>query len=330
MLTDQGRARELWFVGPRAVEVRAGHPPTMGPHQVLARCVASGISQGTELLLYRGLGPTPFDPSLDIPGAPTYPRRYGYAWVGDVIARGPAVDRMQLGTRVFALAPHGDLHALDADVARPIDPAIPPARAALAATLETAITCVWDAGVSLGDRVVVLGGGIVGLLAGWLAQAAGANVHLVEPSATRRDLARALGLATVMAPDEDRPRGDADAVIEATGDPSALDRAIDHAAPEGTIAVLSFYGIRTHPVALGHAFHRRRLVIRATQVSTIPPMRAPRWTPSRRFDLVRRLLRDDVLDGLLSEIVPFDEASRVYATLDREPGAHAHVVFDYR
>jgi 2-desacetyl-2-hydroxyethyl bacteriochlorophyllide A dehydrogenase len=327
---EEGKARELWFVAPRLVEVRAGQTPAMGPRQVLARCVASGISQGTELLLYRGMGPTPFDPSLDLPGAPVYPRRYGYAWVGDVIARGREVDRMEVGTRVFALASHGDLHALDADAVRRIDPAIPPARAALAATLETAITCVWDAGISLGDRVTVLGGGIVGLLAGWLAQAAGASVRLVEPGARRRDLGRALGLSAVVAPDEDRPRGDADAVIEATGDPSALDRAIAHAAPEGTIAVLSFYGIRTHPVALGSEFHRRRLVIRATQVSRIPPTHSSRWTASRRFELVRRLLCDALLDSLLSEAVPFDEAARAYARLDQAPGTHAHMVFDYR
>jgi 2-desacetyl-2-hydroxyethyl bacteriochlorophyllide A dehydrogenase len=327
--TDEGNARELWFVAPRAVEVRAGHEPVAGPGQVLVRCVASSISQGTELLLYRGLGPTPFDPSLDLPGAPTYPRRYGYAWVGDVIARDAAVDGIEVGTRVFALAPHGDFHALDADVVRPIDPAIPPARAVLAASLETAITCVWDAGVSLGDRVVVLGGGIVGLLAAWLAEAAGASVRLVEPSAARRDLARALGVSAVVTLEEDRPCGDADVVIEATGDPSALDRAIAHTATEGTIAVLSFYGIRTHPVALGSDFHRRRLLLRATQVSSIPPAHAPRWTPSRRFDLVRRLLCDAVLDRLLPDIVPFDDAPRAYARLDQEPGSKAHVVFDY-
>jgi threonine dehydrogenase-like Zn-dependent dehydrogenase len=133
-----------------------------------------------------------------------------------------------------------------------------------------------------------------------------------------------------VAPDEDRPRADADAVIEATGDPSALDRAIAHAAPEGTIAVLSFYGIRTHPVALGSEFHRRRLVIRATQVSRIPPTHSSRWTASRRFELVRRLLCDALLDSLLSEAVPFDEAARAYARLDQAPGTHAHMVFDYR
>jgi 2-desacetyl-2-hydroxyethyl bacteriochlorophyllide A dehydrogenase len=328
--TSEESARELWFVAPRAVEVRAGQTPPVGPTQVLARCIASGVSQGTELLLYKGLGPTPFDSSLDLSTAPTYPRRYGYAWVGEVIARGAGVDRIEVGTRVFALAPHGDLHALDVDSVRPIDRAIPPARAVLAASLETAITCVWDAGVSLGDRVVVLGGGVVGLLSGWLAQAAGASVLLVEPCSARRDLARALGLSTVVAPGEDRPCGDADAVIEATGDPAALDRAIAHAAHEGTIAVVSFYGMRTHPVALGGDFHRRRLVLRATQVSSIPATHAARWTRWRRFDLVRRLLCDAVLDGLLPEIVPFDEAPQAYARMDHEPGVHTHVVFDYR
>ncbi|HZU83054.1 MAG TPA: hypothetical protein VE987_09070, partial [Polyangiaceae bacterium] len=138
------RARELWFTGPRSVEVRAGRPPALAPGQVLARAVASGVSQGTELLLYRGEGPTPFDPSLDEPGAPTYPRRYGYAWVGEVVAGPGAAADLPVGSRVFALAPHGDLCALDRGSARRLDPSVPAPRAVLAASLETAVTCVWD------------------------------------------------------------------------------------------------------------------------------------------------------------------------------------------
>ncbi|HEY8039578.1 MAG TPA: zinc-binding alcohol dehydrogenase [Polyangiaceae bacterium] len=330
MRTEGPRARELWFVAPRAVEVRAGTAPTAARGQVLARALASGVSQGTELLLYRGEGPTPFDPSLDSPESPTYPRRYGYAWVGEVIDRGEAVEQPELGARVFALAPHGDLHALDARAARPLDPAIPPARAVLAASLETAVTCVWDAGVSLGDDVVVLGGGVVGALSGWLAASAGARVRLVEPSAPRRETARALGLALVCSPAEDEPRGDADVVIEATGDPSALDRAIAHAGREATVTVASFYGARTHPVALGGEFHRRRLVLRSSQVSSVPAGRRARWTATRRFELVRRLLEEPRLDALVSGVVSFDDAPAVYARLDATPDDLMQAVFDYR
>jgi 2-desacetyl-2-hydroxyethyl bacteriochlorophyllide A dehydrogenase len=320
-------ARELWFTGPRTVEVRQGPVPELSERQVLARALASGVSQGTELLLYRGEGPTPFDPSLDAPGAPTYPRRYGYAWVGEVVEGGRAPG-LRAGTRVFALAPHGDVHALDSATARPLDPAIPPRRAVLAANFETAINCVWDAGVRLGDSVVVLGGGVVGLLVAKLSASAGARVRLVEPSPRRRAAAHALGLAAA-SPEEDVPRADADVVVEATGNPAVLDRAIAHAAFEGVVVVASFYGARTAPVALGSDFHRRRLRLQSSQVSSLPPSRAARWTPARRFDLVRSLLLDASLDALVTDVHPFGDAAAVYQRLDRAPGDAIQTVFEY-
>ncbi|WP_438014519.1 zinc-binding alcohol dehydrogenase [Sorangium sp. So ce315] len=322
-------ARELWFVRPGLVEVRQGAPPRApAAGEVVARAIASGVSQGTELLLYRGEGPTPFDPSLDAPGAPTYPRRYGYAWVGEVVARGEGA-ALALGDRVLALAPHGDLHLLGPGAARRLPGAIPGERAVLAANLETAITCVWDAGIGLGDAVVVLGGGVVGLLVAALARRAGAEVRLVEPSERRRRAGIALGAAAAIRPEDDRPAGDADVVIAATGDPGELDRAIAHAGREATVAIASFYGARTSPVALGSEFHRRRLRLRASQVSTLPPERAPRWDHARRFALVCALLEDAALDALLDPPVPFDAAPAVYAALAAEPGARLQTVFQY-
>lgn len=286
------------------------------------------MSQGTELLLYRGEGPEPFDPSLDPPGAPTYPRRYGYAWVGAVVERGADVDGMPVGTRVFALAPHGDQLVTDASLVRPLDASIPAVRAVLAASLETAITCVWDSGASLGDEVVVLGGGVIGLLVARLAAAAGSRVRVVEPSEKRRAAARALGLVAGT-PEDDRPCAEADVVFEATGDPSALERAIAHAGQGAVVIVASFYGARTAPVPLGAEFHRRRLELRASQVSCMPAARTPRWTAGRRFDLVRALLADPALDALLDSVVPFGDASEIYARLDRTPCDAVQTVFVY-
>ena len=306
----------------------------MGPCRGTTRVRSSrarsrpGVSQGTELVLYRGEGKTPFDPSLDPPGAPVYPRRYGYAWVGEVVAFGDGVTGLPAGTRIFALAPHGDLHVLDASSVRVLDAAIVPRRAVLAANLETAITCVWDAGASLGDAVVVLGGGVVGLLVSYLSMASGARVRLVEPSPRRREAAAALGVAAVP-PDEDTGLGDADVVVEATGNPAILDRAIAHAAREATVVVASFYGARTAPVSLGDEFHRRRLVLRSSQVSSIPPARTARWSFARRFDLVRTLLADARLDALLDPPAPFATAPDVYARLDRHPGDAVQTVFVY-
>ncbi|HEY5281214.1 MAG TPA: hypothetical protein VIM14_00350 [Polyangia bacterium] len=162
--------RELWFIGPRSVELRQGAPlfaPAAG--EVKARALHSGISQGTELLLYRGEGPRVFDPLLDAPGADLYPRRYGYSWVGEVVdSRAAGVEP---GQRVFALRPHGDMHLLRPEQMRLVPASLPSARVTLAANLETALTVVWDAGISLGDSVVVLGGGVVGLLAAMRAHA---------------------------------------------------------------------------------------------------------------------------------------------------------------
>lgn len=320
--------RELWFTGPRSVELRHVAPRAeLAPGELRARALASGVSQGTELLLFKGEGPTPFDPSLDAPGAPTYPRRYGYAWVGEVTESKSAAH--PVGARLFALLPHGDEHCFDAARARPLPAEIPPPRAVLAANLETAVNTVWDAGVGLGDEVVVIGGGVVGLLAGYVARRAGASrVHLIERSPPRRSAALALGFSTASeaAPDDG---GAADVVIEASGDPACLDLAIPLARDEGMIAVASFYGSRVAPVSLGSEFHRRRLTLRSSQVSRLPPSRAPRWSFERRFRLVTELLRARELDVLLEATTPFEQAPATYARLADAPGAALQTLFGY-
>jgi threonine dehydrogenase-like Zn-dependent dehydrogenase len=234
------------------------------------------------------------------------------------------------GSRIFSLAPHGDEHLIDAIDARLIPDAIPPARATLAAHLETAVTVIWDAELSLGDEVVVIGGGIVGLLCGWLARRAGAErVRVVEPSPRRRGAALALGIDEAIPPERDEPRGDQDVVIEATGNPLSVDRAISHAGRDAVVVVASFYGERKGVVSLGSAFHRRRVDMKASQVSHIPPRKTGRWTGERRFALVLNLLRDARLDALIDPPIPFDRAPTAYAELASDPGASLHTVFSY-
>lgn len=321
-------ARELWFTGPEAVELReTRRAVALDAGQVRARALASGISQGTELLLFKGDGPTPFDPSLDAPGAPTYPRRYGYAWVGEVVES--RSDLHVPGARVFALLPHGDEHVCDAARARALPSSVPPERAVLAANLETAVNVVWDAGVTLGDEVTVLGGGIVGALVGWLSKRAGARrVVLVEPSSTRREAALRLGLDEAVAACDRAPT--ADIVVEASGEPACLEQAIALAREEATIVVASFYGARVAPVPLGADFHRRRLTLRASQVSRLPPARSVGWSFERRFALVVNLLENTVLDALIDAPLAFAEAPGVYARLLASPGAALQTVFHYR
>jgi NADPH:quinone reductase-like Zn-dependent oxidoreductase len=320
-------ARELWFVGPYGVELRRGAPAALVDGQVRVQGLASGVSQGTELLLYRGEGPTPFDPSLDAPGAPTYPRRYGYAWVGEVSES--TSDEHPRGTRVFALAPHGDEHVLNAGQVRVLPAELPAARAVLAANLETAVNVVWDAGVALGDDVLVIGGGIVGLLVGHLARKSGAGrVRLLEPSARRRDAALELGFDEAAATALPGASA-ADIVIEASGDPACLELALRAVRDEGVVTVASFYGQRTAPIALGADFPRRRLSLRSSQVSRLPPSRGEGWSFGRRFELVTQLLKNPQLDALLDSPVPFDEAPATYARLASAPGEALQTVFGY-
>ncbi|MBX3228391.1 MAG: hypothetical protein KIT84_07045 [Labilithrix sp.] len=293
------KTRALFFEGARAVTVREIELPEPGPGEVRVRGLASAISQGTELLLYLDEGPAVFDPSL---GAASYPSRYGYAWIGE---------REDTGARVFGLLPHGDAHVVALDRLRAMRADVPATRAALAANLETAITCVWDAEPVLGERAVVLGGGVVGALTAWLLARSGVDVELVEPRAGRRAAAAALVRAVASRSDA------ADLVVEATGDPAALDAAIAIAAPEARVVVASFYGRRRAAIDLGDAFHRRRLRLVASQVSSIPPRLRAGWTFDRRFDLVSSLLGDPALDALVAPPVRFgtEEASAVYAEL---------------
>lgn len=310
--------RELWFVAPRKVEIRESDLRAPAEGEIVASGIASCVSQGTELLLYRGEGPERFDPSIGEDG-PTYPRRYGYSWVGET----------DEGTRVFALAPHADAHVLKADDARPLPTDLPAPRATLAANLETAVTCVWDSEIGLGDRALVLGGGVVGILVSWLLVRAGARVTLVEPRRARREAARALvpalgvGLGDVA-------EGSVDIVVEATGDPRALDTAITACAAGGRILVASFYGTRHAPLDLGDRFHRARLELRASQVSTIPARLGARWDAARRFGLVVDLLGEPALDHLLAPPVPFARAAQLYASLDGNADVPPAHVFVYR
>src|SRR5512133_837395 len=285
------------------------------------------------MLLYRGEAPSPFDPSLDTPGQPTYPRRYGYAWVGEVVMGiddgTGSIASVPSGTRIFSLAPHADYHVFDPLQVATLPPEIPAERAVLCANLETAVTCIWDAQISLGDRVIVLGGGIVGLLTAWLAQLSGTSIILIEPAPRRRAAALALGITSTCTPEEALPSGTADGVIEATGNPTVLDQAIQHAGQEARVVIASFYGARTAPVSLGTAFHRRRLALVASQVSRLPPSKLPRWTAARRFELVRQLLRRAELDGLIDPPISFDEAATAYARLDQAETTCLQTVFRY-
>lgn len=305
-------SRSLWFTGPSSVELRDDAERTATEAEVVVRARASGISQGTELLLYRGEGPEPFDPSMQ---TATYPCRYGYAWVG--VTEGAH-------ERVFALAPHAEQHVLPRSALRPVPAGVPDIRATLAANLETAVTCAWDAAPSFGDDVVIFGGGVVGILTAWLLAKSASSIALVEPSPLRRVAASSLVPSLRF---EAHP---ADVVVEASGRPEVLDAAIATCRQEGRVVVASFYGKRRAPIDLGETFHRRRLSLVASQVSSIPSALRARWDVARRWELVTSLLHDPALDALFAQPLPFEDAPAAYARLANArdlPPAH---VFVYR
>lgn len=314
--------KELWFLAPNRVEIRPVTLPNVGVGQLHVRGLFSAVSHGTEGLLTAGQGPPSFDPSLDAPAQATYPRRYGYAWVGTVQTPGE-----HHGACVFALQPHASAHVLDLGGLRFLPAWLPPVRATLAAAMETALNAVWDAELAVGERVVVFGAGTIGVLVSHVATLAGAEVTVVEPSTSRHETLAKLGITRLHTRAEALP-DTFDAVFEATGNPLVLDAALDRCGVEARVIVVSFYGAKTAPVRLGDRFHRRRLRLVSSQVSTIPRSLSRRFDFTRRFEVVCRLLADPRLDALTQHVVPFDDAVEVYAQLDRGEGPQ-QVIFAY-
>lgn len=296
-------ARAFWVTGPRESELREERlaPPTAD--EVLVRTRFSAISRGTESIVYRNEVPVAEHERMRAPfqtGAFPCPVKYGYISVGDVEA-GPTT---LLGRTVFCLHPHQDRYVVPASAVTPVPDAVPAERAILAANLETAINGVWDAAPGIGDRVAVIGGGAVGCLLAWLvARIPGCEVELIDVNEARRTTARQLGVhfATPAT-----ARDDVDLVLHASGNPAGLSTALDIAGLEARIIELSWFGQTPATLALGGAFHSRRLTIRGSQVGRLPADRQARWDFRRRLTLALSQLGDPCLDALITAESPFD------------------------
>jgi threonine dehydrogenase-like Zn-dependent dehydrogenase len=200
-----------------------------------------------------------------------------------------------------------------ADAVHPLPDGVPPARGVLAANMETAVNALWDAAPRIGDRVAVVGGGVVGLLVAWLAgRLPGCAVELIDVRPSRRAVAEALGIAFAT-PQDAAP--DADLVVHASGSAQGLVTALRLAAFESTVIELSWYGRREVPLPLGEAFHSRRLTLKSSQVGHVAAAQRARWDHRRRLALALSLLRDPVLDALITDSAPFDELPSVLARL---------------
>jgi 2-desacetyl-2-hydroxyethyl bacteriochlorophyllide A dehydrogenase len=292
--------------------------PSPEDDEVLLRTIYSGISTGTELLAFRGqIDPDlPLDETIGaLGGTFRYPFQYGYSCVAVVEQTRSELRR---GDVVFAFHPHEDLFVAAAGDVIPLGSANA-REATLFPYVETSLQITLDAGPVLGDAVVVFGLGVVGLLTSLLLQRAGARVLAVEPQPDRRDVAAAIGIPAVAAPDDGT--GPVPLVIESSGNPDALAQALPLLAHEGTVLVASWYGTRPVTLHLGQEFHRRRLTLRSTQVSSIPARLADRWDVARRRQEAVTLLDELPLNALASHTVAFEDAADAYEALDaREPG----------
>lgn len=332
----QGRA--LRFVGPRRVEIARVpvRPPAAG--ELLVRTAWSGISGGTELLAYRGEldADLELDETLSsLAGTFRYPFSYGYSCVGTVErSEADGVAGCEAGSAVFAFHPHQDLFTVPARDVVPLGD-VDGRVATLFPLVETALQVSLDAGARLEEHVVVLGLGPVGVLTAALLQRSGARVLAADPRGDRRDAAAGFGIAAFDVsglPEEVRASTSgtgAPLLIDATGDPAALPLALELLAHEGEALVCSWYGSKEVSLPLGRAFHRRRLTIRSTQVSTIPARLADRWDVPTRRRVALGLLSELPLKLLATHELPFERAADAYAMLDRGEAGVMHLAMRF-
>ena len=334
------RANALFHVAKRRVEVRGIDLPAPAAGEVLVRSRWSAISPGTEALVFAG--DFPADAALDpriasLGGSFDYPFRYGYALVGEVAALGPGVDEALAGRTVFAFHPHQDLAIVPVDDCLPIPEGIAPEAALFLPQVETACNLVLDGGPLVGERVLVFGQGVVGLLtAALLARFPLERLVAIEPLDWRRELSARWGVPEAVDPHDagawrallDGMRG-ADLAFELSGDMGALDRAIEAVGFGGRIVVGSWYGARSRPVDLGGRFHRNRLRIVSSQVSTLDPALGGRWDRARRLALAWRMLGQLRLEGLVSASYPLERCAEAFEAACSRRAGLMQVVFEY-
>ncbi len=302
-----GKATALWYVGTRECALNEVTLPTRAGDDCLVRTLWSGVSRGTERLVCEGRVPPCEYERMRAPfqeGGFPFPVKYGYSAVGRVEA-GPGD---MLGRIVFCLHPHQDRFVAPRASLVPVPDNIPPRRAILAANMETALNAHWDAGSGPADRIVIVGGGVVGLLVAWLAaRLPRAEVTLVDVEPRRAAISERLGFR--FARPDDAPR-EADIVFHASATASGLATAIEAAGMEAAIVELSWYGEGAVDAMLGGAFHARRLRLLSSQVGQVAPSRRGRWSHAPRARAAMDLLGDDRLDALVTDEIRFADAPR--------------------
>ncbi|RDG35670.1 zinc-dependent alcohol dehydrogenase [Streptomyces corynorhini] len=301
-------ARAFWLRSPGHGEIRDVDLPDPASDDVVVRTLCSGVSRGTESLVFRGGVPesqhglmrAPFQDG-DFPG----PVKYGYLNVG-VVEEGP---RDLVGRTVFCLYPHQSRYVVPASAVTPVPHSVPAARAVLAGTVETAVNALWDAAPLIGDRIAVVGAGMIGCsVAALLARYPSVRVQLVDADPRKAAVADSLGVGFALPEDA---LGGCDLAVHASATEAGLARSLELLGPEGTVLELSWYGDRRISLPLGEAFHSGRLVLRGSQVGAVSPARRSSRTYADRLALSLDLLADPVFDALITGECAFEELPRV-------------------
>lgn len=316
-------ARAFWVTGPSRGEIREEVLPLVGKHEVLVETLYTAVSRGTESLVFRGRVPESEYERMRCPhqaGAFPVPVKYGYANVGRVITGSAALE----GRLVFCLYPHQTAYVVKETDVMLVPAGVPAGRAVLAANLETALNALWDASARLGDRISVVGAGVVGCLVAHLAQGIpGTDVELVDVLPERAEVAAALGVRFA-APGQASP--ERDVVFHASGHPDGVVTALELAAPDSSVIELSWFGDVPVTLALGQSFHVRRLSLRASQVGSLSPNARRRFSFRGRLALALSLLSDARLDLLFSDESRFDSLPAAMQHLAAAPGPLCHRV----
>jgi len=303
-----------------------------------SRC--SAISSGTEAMIFSGAFPknTVLDPSIEsLKGGFDYPFSYGYALVGDVSATGPGVDEDLIGKTLFAFHPHQDTAVVPLGGCHRVPDGVLPEAAVFLPQVETALSLVMDGAPLIGERVLVFGQGVVGLLtARLLAEFPLARLVAAEPSAWRRELASQCGVAETVDPADAgvwqallAGLNGADLIFELSGEMAALNQAIEAAGFDGRIVVGSWYGAKSQPLDLGGRFHRNRLRLISSQVSTLNPSLTGRWDKQRRIDLAWRMVKKLQPQRLISQSFPLAECRQAFETVCGQRDGVMQVIFKY-
>lgn len=340
------------FTAPKQVDVVTDPIPEPSAGEVRVRTTHSAVSPGTERLIYRGEAPSTVDADVDIDaleGGLDFPLTYGYAAVGHVDGCGPSVEERWMGRRVFSFQPHTSHFVAPIEDLIPLPETVSFTDGVMLPSVETAVNLLMDGAPMIGERVVVLGQGIIGLLTtALLSKCPIGALYTVEPHLERRTRSETLGAdasfsveeyealserLSIGQPDAPEARGasyeGADLVLELSGTPSVLNRAVSLSGFGGRIIVGSWYGEKEAPIQLGGRFHRSRIQIKSSQVSTVAPEYRGRWTKERRLQVVKRHLEALTPSNLISKVYDPEEAGDLYRELDEASPPPLQPVFQY-